>query len=467
MKRAILFICILAISLTVFCVPSFAIDDFDNQPLSIFDSSDLSDHILRWSYYFNGNKYLTLSCNKENVYAFFINGYTIENFYLVSDSNIGYAFWQSFTDSGLTNLWRSGSFTGWTLDDNTGLYYIHSYNTAATNVSNINLPLFQDLRSGLDAVYQLINSKHYNKNAYVDEFIANTLISMGVTFNSGSDALSVASDAWDWCIDEENASSDNRTYFDWDIDTFVSYCNAQSNNFSDWYNGYRVHFQVTNALGEYLRRNFEQGSGGSLLDGVPGTLSGSSVTWNRSYSPSAKGVSGGAYEFYAADTLTYVNGEYITSNGISLDQFAYTPPDVRQYLGSPLAPTLPMPDSPNGTGVITDENGDTVYNIDIEFPSLDWLGRALQAIADAIRNLIDNVSNLLSKIIDSLTKLFGDAFEGLSSFGEGIVEWIQLIVESIHDLMSDYFPSDLTAILFAFLCLNVGVGLIKFILRSH
>lgn len=464
MKRAILFICILAISLTVICIPSFAVsvDSFD---VLYYDSPDTS--LIGGPY--QGVTFADTGSGYRNVFKIYndVNAYfflygasyypcfvvPIDDFYLNQSSTYIFGRWNPKSGSAITKQQL-------TTNSELNLAYCVYTNYGNSNYTTYAIH-FDSLSDGLLAVRNYIdNLPSYDKNAHVDEFIANTLISMGFTFNSGSDALSVASDAWNWCTDENNLNSIDRVVRAWDIDNFVSYSNAQSNNFENWYLGYRVNDAVTNGLRAYIFYNYDG-------DRNSGTLGNVSVRYNASYQALLKNTEPVSNTFYPAETITYTNGEYLTSNGYSLDQFAYTPPDVRQFLGSPPASILPLPDSPNGTGVITDENGDTVYNIDIEFPSLDWLGRALQAIADAIRSLIDNVSNLLSKIIDSLTKLFGDAFEGLSSFGEGIVEWIQLIVESIHDLMSEYFPSDLTAILFAFLCLNVGVGLIKFILRSH
>lgn len=341
------------------------------------------------------------------------------------------------------------------------LYY-RQYNGAG-QILGYDIPVFDNIEDGLASVRAYIDNGHnsFNKNANVDAFLANTLISMGFTFNTEQEALNAGSAVWDWAIDDSNITEGYLTY---DVDTFVSYCNAQSNNYPNWYLGYRLHSDVTSALAHYIYSN-------RSLSGWNGFAF---KEFDSSYSPVIRYGTGfntnvevGENAFYPAQTYTYVNGEYISSQGIDGRQFLYLPSDVRRFLGNPSAPAITDNPPSNGTGVITDGNGDTVYDIDIDFPSLDWLAAALQSILDFFRQLLDTISTLISKVIDTLERLFSDAFEGLKGFGEGLIEWLYSVVDSFGNIGSEYIPTDLWNIILPFIYLNIGLAIIMFVLRSH
>lgn len=342
-------------------------------------------------------------------------------------------------------------------------FAIRYFSQNISSADTFYLPVFNSLAQGLEAVREYIDNppSQYDKNANVDAFLANTLISMGFTFNTSQEALNAGSAVWDWAIDDSNITEG---YMRYDVDTFVSYCNAQSNNYLNWYLGYRLHSDVTSALAHYIYSN-------RSLSGWNGFAF---KEFDSSYSPVIRYGTGfntnietGANAFYPAQTITYANGAFLTSEGVNGEQLLYNPPSVRQFLGNPSAPAITENPPSNGTGIITDGNGDTVYDIDIDFPSLDWLAAALQSILDFFRQLLDTISTLISKVIDTLERLFSDAFEGLKGFGEGLIEWLYSVVESFGSIGSEYIPSDLWNIILPFIYLNIGLAIIMFVLRSH
>lgn len=393
---------------------------------------------------------LTLTSNIDSVYAFAVidnsKSYTVYTF-----RDGGNAIPSSFSirisssySSGTTNVTASSLYNGYNIR-----YRSDSYSSNNIDLSPF-IPVYESFRAGLEQFYN--PPSQYVKNDNVDAFLANTLISMGYTFQSSADALRFGAAAWDFAVDEGNQGTSSYT---WDIDNFVSYSNAQSNNYLNWYLGYKVHSDVISALKAYSTNYLY--NDGSLANGVK------SYDTTYDYHPKRPADN----SFYPAQTITYVNGAFLTSEGVDGEQLLYNPPSVRQFLGNPSAPAITENPPSNGTGVITDGSGDTVYDIDIDFPSLDWLAAALQSILDFFRQLLDTISTLISKVIDTLERLFSDAFEGLKGFGEGLIEWLYSVVESFGNIGSEYIPSDLWSIILPFIYLNIGLAIIMFVLRSH
>lgn len=431
---------------------------YDNGTLIQVDNSSHGDYIFtqqmlrdgRLAFYHRSTNYLVAILIGRDVYR--KAGY-IFRVNSKSPESISSVYQTSLVDKGVHDDYQVYIFdTGFSVN-----HHFDSYGWAIYDS-------YDDALAHLDDIYNNnLNGPSFTKNVNVDAFIANTLISMGVTFNSAADALSIASAAWDYCTDDKNSSAG---FDSWNVEYFASYCNAQSNNYENWYNGYRVSADVTRGLVTYIRNNIQ------LLSGLPSGVS----SLNTDYMPQYHTGTGfnssvsseSQFTFKPAQTYTYVNGEYITSEGVSNSQFLYSPVNVRGYLGSPSAPVVTIPSGNNqGGGTITDINGDKAYDIDINFPSLDWLADALSSLLDFFKKLLDTVSNLLSKIIDTLERLFGDAFESLSDFGQGIIDWITTLFNGLKTVGSKYIPNDLWSVVVVFISLNIGVGLIKFILRGH
>lgn len=461
MKKALVCIFVFIFILSSFAIYSFAShldapNTFVNQPLT-------EEFIVANQNGEGGIYQLIVSDNPSyNVYCFshpFRNNYG--RFTLVSENNTSVFIKALFEDGSVA--WNT-SYTLSNYNSTLNLYYFDGFGNP-NNVDGFTyyVPVFDTLDLGLNAVRSFIDNppSQYTKNEYVDEFLANTLISMGFTFNTEQEALNAGSAVWDWAIDENNITEG---YMSYDVDTFVSYCNAQSNNYINWYQGYRVHSDVTSAIAHYIysNRSLSGWNGFTYKD------------FDSSYSPVIRygtgfnaNVEKGENAFYPAQTYTYVNGEYITSEGVDGRQFLYLPADVRRFISNPSAPVVnPEPPS-SGTGVITDGNGDTVYNIDIDFPPLDWLASAIQSILDFFKKLLDTISTLLSKVIDTLERLLSDVFESLSVFGQGILEFIQTFITRLITYSEGFIPTPIFNAIGVFLALHIGIGLLLFVLRSH
>ena len=429
-----------------------------SNPPVMFTSSD-SDYVYMFCYYYDGWSHQVAASPLHDNFTFYTGQWLSTN----------------YSSGGVT-------YTNVQYDSTTGLYYIDSGgNSAFSSNSNIKVPYYtyKQLSYGLQALKSYLDLNPpvvYTKNPNVDAFLANTLISCGFKFSTSSDALGCASALWNWMIDENNYDVPRGG---WNVDSAVSYCNAQSNNYKDWYNGYKVSAPVMSALKDFLYHNYADNNNDNL-----GTLAGYNVQLFSSYLPNGMSVNvvnnnvslisgfgnSNANSFYTAQTNTYFNGSYLNANdNINSLQFVYTPDVVRKFIAYPPAPVInyePNPDGTSGTGTLTDD-GNGGYDFNINFPSFQWLADAINSLLNFLGNLLTTVSNFLSKIIDTLESLFSDAFESLSEFGQGFLDFIQGIWDGTVTLGNGVLPSSLWSVIQPFLMLAIGIGLLKFILRAH
>lgn len=225
MKRFCTVLLVFSLIIASFVVPSFAVDSYVPAIVPYLPSSDITvDSVVSNGLLTGGNlsnrfEYVVSDVDSPS-YLFFVSGATSGYvLYVVFKSSCYFCFVGTADSSPITSVVRKQAYNSSSDYVSLRLYGGYLYNL------NPSIPVYDSVESGFEAVLDYINNPHpsYTKNAHVDEFLANTLISMGFQFESASQAFSVASQAWDWCIEEENATRNGIQ--SWDIDTFVSYCN--------------------------------------------------------------------------------------------------------------------------------------------------------------------------------------------------------------------------------------------------
>lgn len=465
---AIILLVVTLLACFIFSVPSFAVtpDSFEVK----ISNNNLGSNFT----YLEGYTYAKLNHNTYTynqvwrtrldtpVYFFLYKNGSYYSLSFVIDE-----FDSSITSSE-TLVWYSASNRGGGFS-RSNFSYNSNYQFYTTQYTGVNLspiefycPVFNSLADGLSALRDFIDNPapDYTKNPNVNVIVANTFISMGIE-GTQSQLLTLADGYWEYMTDSENASS---TRGDWDIQSVVNRWNMMSNAYKSLQLGYSISSDQLNSMRSFLVNEVISLVEVSVTENYwKAEYNGSVFTYDPNYGLSMLGSHGSSIAF-TTGTKSYIYPDYITDSGILTSQLTLSPYAVRKFGGVADAPTIEQNPPSGGTGVITDQNGDTVYNIDIDFPSLDWLASAIQSILDFLHSLLDNITSLITRLIEAVENLLGDAFEGLQSFGQGIVEWIQTIIEALHDLMEEYIPSDIVGVLYTFMCLFIGVGLIKFVL---
>lgn len=475
---AIILLVVTLLACLLFSVSVLALEQFDNQPLTSVSFtgtptiSTFETYGFKYLEYVDGNYNISklLISKTDDTYLFYYPRPSDGKYVLVacSPNNLVYQDIWTIVDYDYSNgnQWQWGSpytFASSNYHGGQNMYSL-SYTEALDNYNTATyyIPQFNSYTEGLAAVRNFIDNppSDYSKNPNVNVIVANTFISMGIE-GTQSQLLTLADGYWEYMTDSENASSPRGG---WDIQSVVNRWNMMSNAYKSLQLGYSISSEQLNSMRSFLNAEVIDLVEVSATENYwQAEYNGSEFTYDPNYGLSLLGGSGSSIAF-TTGTKTYIYPDYITDSGILTSQLTLSPYAVRNFGGVADAPTIEQNPPSGGTGVITDQNGDTVYNIDIDFPSLDWLASAIQSILDFLHSLLDNITSLITRLIEAVENLLGDAFEGLQSFGQGIVEWIQTIIEALHDLMEEYIPSDIVGVLYTFMCLFIGVGLIKFVL---
>lgn len=153
-KKIFCLICSLIISLSIFVIHSFAINDFTNQPIPNFVSYD--DNLINGLLVFSnssGTQQTFISSFSNNIYSFSVNNNNLSNVYFVSENNSPISIFVNRNDWISGNTINSNNLS---FDSNNNLYYFSS-SMSYTN-GNVYLPVFNDFNSGLSAIRNYIDS---------------------------------------------------------------------------------------------------------------------------------------------------------------------------------------------------------------------------------------------------------------------------------------------------------------------